>query len=53
MNHRNVEIVIYTHSVSGLTENDLILAELIDGVPAAYSPKWLKEHPEAESTAKK
>jgi hypothetical protein len=49
---RNVEIVLYTHSISGVTENDIIMAELIDGVPVAYSPKWLKEHPEAESTAK-
>lgn len=27
-----VEVKIYTHSVNGLTENDFILAELIDGI---------------------
>ncbi len=51
--YREVEIVLYTHAVGGLTENDLIMAGLIDAVPAVYSPKWLKEHPEAESTAAK
>ncbi len=51
--YREVEIVLYTHAVGGLTENDLIMAGLIDKVPAVYSPKWLKEHPEAESTAAK
>ncbi len=51
--YRDVEIVLYTHAVGGLTENDLIMAGLIDAVPAVYSPKWLKEHPEAESTAAK
>lgn len=44
---REVEVVLYTHAVGGLTENDLIMAGLIDLVPADYSPKWLKEHPEA------
>jgi len=51
--YREVEIVLYTHAVGGLTENDLIMAGLIDVVPAVYSPKWLREHPEAESTAAK
>ena len=40
-------ILIPPHHHSGLTENDLIMAQLIDKVPAAYSPKWLREHPEA------
>lgn len=44
---------MYTHAVNGMTQNDIILAELIDAVPVAYSPKWLKEHPEAEATAQK
>ena len=43
-NYRNVKIDIYTHSVQGLTENDFILAHLLDTVPVDYSPKWLKEN---------
>lgn len=31
--YRNVEIVIWTHAVGGLTENDFILAAKIDGLP--------------------
>jgi pterin-4a-carbinolamine dehydratase len=50
--YRNVEVVLYTHSVGGVTENDLIMAGLIDEVKVAYSPKWLKEHPEAAHTVK-
>jgi 4a-hydroxytetrahydrobiopterin dehydratase len=49
--YRKVEIVLYTHAVGGLTENDLIMAALIDAVPVVYSPKWLKEHPEAAAEA--
>jgi 4a-hydroxytetrahydrobiopterin dehydratase len=37
--YREVEIVLYTHAVGGLTENDLIMAALIDAVPVVYSPK--------------
>ena len=51
--YRNVEVVLFTHSIGGVTENDLIMAEEIDKIPVAYSPKWLKEHPAAEGTAKK
>jgi len=49
-NYRNVRIDIYTHSVQGLTENDFILAHLLDTVPVDYSPKWLKEHPVVDQT---
>jgi len=50
--YRNVEIVIYTHKVNGITENDLALAEMISKqVPIDYSPKWLKDHPEAATAA--
>ena len=32
--------------------NDIELAKALDeGVKIAYSPKWLKEHPEASDTA--
>lgn len=45
--YRNVRIDLFTHSLQGITENDLVLAELFDQVPVEYSPKWLKEHPAA------
>mmetsp|Transcript_72514 Transcript_72514/g.114483 ORF Transcript_72514/g.114483 Transcript_72514/m.114483 type:complete len:137 (+) Transcript_72514:19-429(+) len=45
--YRTVCLEIFTHSIGCLTENDFVLAELIDAVPVTYSPKWLKEHPEA------
>lgn len=51
--YRNVEVVLWTHAAGGLTENDLIMAGLIDAIPVAYSPKWRREHPEAKGTAKK
>ena len=44
-NYRNVTIDIYTHSVQGLTENDFILAHLLNTVTVDYSPKWLKDNP--------
>lgn len=51
--YRNVEIVIYTHSLHGVTENDILLASMLDSeAKVDYSPKWLKEHPEAASTVK-
>ena len=44
--YRNVEVVIYTHGVGGVTKNDLILAKMLDDeVDVTYSPKWLKENP--------
>ena len=51
--YRHVRINLFTHSLDGITENDLILAQLLDEqVPVDYSPKWLKEHPAAMATAK-
>lgn len=48
-NYRDVQIDIYTHKVKGITENDITLAKMIaQEVKVNYSPKWLKEHPEAE-----
>lgn len=36
-------VTLYTHSVNGLTENDFILAEVLDSdITVDYSPKWLK-----------
>lgn len=46
--YRNVEIVLYTHSLGGLSINDIELAKEIDTVKVEYSPKWLKSHPEAK-----
>ena len=47
--YRNVEIVLYTHSVGGVTENDLTMAKNIEKeVTFTYSPKWLKENPMAK-----
>ena len=49
--YRQLQIVVATHKLDGLTENDFLLAELLDKVPIDYSPKWLREHPEAQGTA--
>jgi 4a-hydroxytetrahydrobiopterin dehydratase len=47
--YRNVEIVLFTHSLGGISLNDIALAKMIDEeVSVDYSPKWLKEHPEGK-----
>lgn len=38
--YRNVKIVIWTHAVGGLTENDFILAAKIDEVPVQLHPTF-------------
>jgi hypothetical protein len=49
--YREVEISIWTHKLGGLTKNDVELAKVLDKeVEVVYSPKWLREHPEAAST---
>eukprot|EP00640_Fibrocapsa_japonica_P004444 CAMPEP_0113952430 /NCGR_PEP_ID=MMETSP1339-20121228/90416_1 /TAXON_ID=94617 /ORGANISM="Fibrocapsa japonica" /LENGTH=138 /DNA_ID=CAMNT_0000961043 /DNA_START=149 /DNA_END=565 /DNA_ORIENTATION=+ /assembly_acc=CAM_ASM_000762 len=40
---RNVEVEIYMHEGGGLTENDFILAGILDNIPVVYSPKWLRD----------
>ena len=45
----NIEVVIYTHSLSGLTENDFILAKTLDTIPVQYSKKHLSENPHFSS----
>ena len=45
--YRNVQVDMYTHKVKGVTQNDIDMARMLDKVPVAYSPKWLKENPEA------
>eukprot|EP00931_Biecheleriopsis_adriatica_P123105 TRINITY_DN98169_c0_g1_i1.p1 TRINITY_DN98169_c0_g1~~TRINITY_DN98169_c0_g1_i1.p1 ORF type:complete len:423 (+),score=71.61 TRINITY_DN98169_c0_g1_i1:39-1271(+) len=46
--YRNVTIDVYTHSVSGITDLDFELAAKLDAVPVAYSPKFLKDHPDIQ-----
>ncbi len=53
VNYREVEIVLWTHKVGGLTRNDFELAKVFDSeVEVCYSPKWLREHPEADRNAR-
>ena len=43
--YRNVRIVVYSHGLSGLTENDFLLCEAIDAsAKIKYSPKFIKEN---------
>jgi 4a-hydroxytetrahydrobiopterin dehydratase len=47
--YRDVEIVLWTHKLNGITESDFTLAEMLNlEVTVVYSPKWLREHPEAQ-----
>jgi len=41
-NYRDVEVVLFTHAVGGLTRHDFKLARAIDGIPTDYSPQWVK-----------
>ena len=51
-NYREVRVVIYTHKLNGVTENDVALARVLDSrVKVDYSPKWLREHPDSARTA--
>lgn len=52
-NYRELRVVIYTHKLNGVTDNDVVLARALDErVKINYSPKWLKEHPEASATSR-
>jgi 4a-hydroxytetrahydrobiopterin dehydratase len=45
-NYRNVKVVVYSHGLKALTDNDFNLCIDIDEhTNPAYSPKWLREHP--------
>lgn len=47
--YRNVEVVLWTHKLNGITESDIALASMLNlEVTVVYSPKWLREHPEAQ-----
>lgn len=51
-NYRNVEVVVYSHTQGGITDNDFALIKAIDeSALVVYSPKWLKEHPNAALTS--
>ena len=41
----NIEIIIFTHSLGGLTENDFILAKKLTEIPVQYSKKFLTSNP--------
>ena len=48
--YRNVEIVFYTHSLGGITSNDILLAKMLDAeIKIEYSSLWLKNHPDVIS----
>ncbi len=50
--YRNVKVVVCTHSLKALTDNDFNLCMNMDAsIEINYSPKWLKDHPECVSRA--
>lgn len=52
-NYREVEICMWTHSLSGITKNDVEMCGMLDKeVNIVYSPKWLKQHPQAANVNK-
>ena len=49
--YNKVHIVVFSHGLSGLTDNDIELCKEIDAeVKIVYSPKWLRENPLAGSS---
>lgn len=38
-NYRDVEVVLSTHAIRGLSLLDILMATKIDALPVAYSPK--------------
>lgn len=44
-NYRNVVVSVYSHGLSGITENDFNLCRALAAVPIKYSPKFLKDSP--------
>ncbi|KAL3141755.1 hypothetical protein ABBQ32_004435 [Trebouxia sp. C0010 RCD-2024] len=43
VNFREVQVVLATHAIGGLSMFDIILAAKIDALPVEYSPKWLRQ----------
>lgn len=44
--YRVIEITIFTHSLTALTQLDFKLATEIEKIPVDYSPKWLVDNPQ-------
>ena len=43
--YRNIQTIVYTHSLGGLTQNDFDLAEDFDNnIVVEYSAKWIKDN---------
>lgn len=38
------QVVLYTHSVKGITDLDFSVIEQLDALPVVYSPKWEREN---------
>jgi 4a-hydroxytetrahydrobiopterin dehydratase len=47
-NYRDVEIIITTHAIEGLSLHDFVLAAKLDQVEVVYSPRWVRENAIAE-----
>ncbi len=39
-----LQIIIFTHSLNGLTTADFELASALDAIDVDYSPKWAREN---------
>jgi 4a-hydroxytetrahydrobiopterin dehydratase len=51
--YRNVQVDIYTHTLQGITKNDILLARMLDDkVSIDYSPKWLQSQSIIDSNNK-
>ncbi|GBF95856.1 hypothetical protein Rsub_08447 [Raphidocelis subcapitata] len=42
-NWRDVEVVLSTHAIGGLSLSDFVVAVKLDSLPVTYSPQWLKK----------
>lgn len=51
-NFNNVEVVVYSHSLRGVTENDFILCGNIDAIKVTYSKKFLDANPACQVNSK-
>ena len=40
--YRNVEVVLSTHSIGGLSILDFVLASKLDKIKVDYSPSWIR-----------
>lgn len=41
--YRNVEVVLSTHVIGGLSMFDFVVASKLDAIDVDYSPKWLRD----------